>query len=75
MDLSRVHDVLSRHLKGRRVGDDTPLISGGFIDSMSIVDVILDLENAFGVKIPPSEVQPDDFDSARKIADTVARFR
>ena len=75
MDTAAIHQILARHLKNKRVNDDTPLISGGLIDSMSIVDLILDLESACGVRIPASEVEPDDFDSVRKIAETVARFR
>lgn len=75
MDLKTVHDVLRRHLNGKPAGDDTPLISSGLIDSMAIVDLIVDLENATGVHIPPSEVQPDDFDSARRIVETLSRFR
>ena len=75
MDLKLVHEVLKRHLKGRTVEDDTPLVSGGLIDSMAIVDLIVDLEDAVGVRIPASEVQQDDFDTPRKIAQTVSRFR
>jgi acyl carrier protein len=56
------------------VPDDEPLVSGGRIDSMLIVDLILDLEERFSVTIPPGDVQPDDFDSINKIASTVARF-
>ena len=59
----------------QKVADDTPLVSGGLVDSMSLVDVILDLQSELGVSIPTSEVQPDDFDSVEKIAATVARFR
>jgi len=64
-------------LVGKRVtfSDDTPLISGGLIDSMAIVDLILDLQTAFSVEIPASEVQPDDFDTVSRIAETVARFQ
>ena len=62
---------------GKRVtlDDETPLISGGLIDSMAIVDLILDLQTTFGVEIAVSEVQPDDFDSVSRIAETIARFR
>jgi acyl carrier protein len=67
--------VAGRLAKRRAIDDDTPLVSGGLIDSMSIVDLILELESATGVHIPVSEVEPDDFDTIRKIAATVARFR
>ena len=74
-NLDQIHTVLKSHLKGRTVGDDAPLVSGGLIDSMAIVDLIIDLENVFNVRIPASEVQPDDFDTARRIAATIDRFR
>jgi acyl carrier protein len=66
-----------REIVVRRAGavtDDGALVSSGLIDSMSIVDLILDLEQRFGITIPPGDVQPDDFDTILKIAGTVARF-
>ncbi|CAN0624614.1 acyl carrier protein [Burkholderia multivorans] len=38
------------------VEPDTLLIDSGLIDSLSAVDVALSVERAFGVKIPPSEI-------------------
>ena len=73
--LEAVRRLVAGRLKRRlSIGDDTPLVSGGLIDSMSIVDLILDLQTELGVEIPVSEVQPDDFDSINKIAATLARF-
>ena len=75
--LTTIRKTLEPHLKRRpkNFDDDTALVSGGLIDSMSLVDLILDLQDAVGVTIPVSEVQPDDFDSVDAIARTVARFR
>jgi acyl carrier protein len=72
-----IRRAVEPHLKRRpkAFDDDTALVSGGLIDSMSLVDLILDLEAALGVKIPVMEVQPDDFDSIRTISQTVDRFR
>jgi acyl carrier protein len=74
--LIAIRDAVNRHLKRRpkTFDDETAIVSSGLIDSMSIVDLILDLESALGVKIPASDVQPDDFDSVRTIARTVSRF-
>ena len=75
-DSAAIRNVLARHLKSQAsVGDDTPLISNGLIDSMSLIELIMDLEAAFQVRIPASEVQPDDFDSVRKIAAVISRVR
>jgi acyl carrier protein len=67
--------VKTRMQRRREFSDNTALVSGGLIDSMAIVDLILDLESAFRVTIPASDVQPDDFDTVNRIAATVARFR
>jgi acyl carrier protein len=32
---------------------DTPLISGGYVDSFSMVSLLVFLENKFIIKIPP----------------------
>ncbi len=75
-DLGVIRKIVDKHLQRRlALTDDTPLVSGGLIDSMSLVDVILDLEGATGVKIQVSEVEPDDFDSVNRIAATLDRFR
>jgi acyl carrier protein len=75
--LATIRSTVEPHLKRKpkAFDDDTALVSGGLIDSMSLVDLILDLETAVGVKIPVMEVQPDDFDSVRTISRTVDRFR
>ncbi len=38
------------------VEPDTLLIESGLVDSLSAVDVALAIEQEFGVKIPPSEI-------------------
>jgi len=76
-ELSAIRAIVSRHLQkqGASFDLDTPLVSGGLIDSMSIVDLILQLQDELGVAIEASEVQPEDFDSVRQIAATLDRFR
>jgi acyl carrier protein len=69
-----VRSIVASRVSIGDLKDDSPLISSGLIDSMSIVDLIVDLEVRFHLKIPVSEVQPDDFDSVAKISDTLARF-
>ena len=66
--------VRSRLQRNLPIDDETPLISGGLIDSMSIVGLILDLQGEFAVEIPASEVHADNFDSVSKIGATVLRF-
>jgi len=42
---------------------DEPLISSGLIDSFSLVDLALIVEDDFGVRIDDSELNADTFDT------------
>ena len=46
---------------------DTPLISSGYVDSFSMVSLLVFIENKFEIKIPPGKATPDAFDSVNKI--------
>lgn len=53
---------------------DTPLISSGYVDSFSMVSLLVFLENKFKIKIPPSKATPEAFDSVNKIIVLVKQF-
>jgi acyl carrier protein len=53
---------------------DTPLISGGIVDSFSMVSLKRFLENRYHISIPDDQATPEAFDSVDKIADLVRRF-
>jgi len=56
------------------IGFDTPLISGGIVDSFSMVSLKRFLENQYKISIPDDEATPEAFDSVNKIADLVRKF-
>jgi acyl carrier protein len=51
----------------REVFFDTPLISGGIVDSFSMVSLKVFLENKYGIKIDDSKATPVAFDSVNNI--------
>jgi acyl carrier protein len=53
---------------------DSPLISGGIVDSFSMVSLKRFLENKYDIQIPDDDATPEAFDSVNKIADLVERF-
>lgn len=53
---------------------DTPLISGGIVDSFSMVSLKRFLENKYEISIPDDDATPEAFDSVDKIADLVEAF-
>jgi acyl carrier protein len=53
----------------------TPLISGGIVDSFSMVSLKRFLEKRYGVKIPDAEASPEAFDTVQSIVSLVRRFQ
>lgn len=57
--------IAERILKqpNRAIKGDEPLISSGLIDSFSLVDLAIIVEDEFGVRIDDSELNADTFDT------------
>ncbi len=53
---------------------DTPLISSGYVDSFSMVSLLVFLENKFRIKIPPDKATPEAFDNVNSIVALVKQY-
>jgi acyl carrier protein len=53
---------------------DTPLISGGIVDSFSMVSLKRFLENKYSISIPDDKATPEAFDSVNKIVALVLEY-
>ena len=56
----------------RVIKTDQPLISSGLIDSFSLVDLALFVEDTFNVHLDDSELNKDVFDTLDQLADLIA---
>ena len=50
---------------------DTPLISGGIVDSFSMVSLKRFLETKYNISIPDEKATPEAFDTVNRIVDLV----
>ena len=55
----------------RNLKPDEPLISSGVIDSFSLVDVALLVEDTYGVHIDDSELNAETFDTLNQLAELI----
>jgi acyl carrier protein len=55
----------------RTLKADEPLISSGVIDSFSLVDVALLVEDTYGVHIDDSELNAESFDTLNQLAELI----
>ncbi|MCF8304187.1 MAG: acyl carrier protein [Bacteroidales bacterium] len=53
---------------------DTPLISGGIVDSFSMVSLKRFLENKYKISIPDEKASPEAFDNVNSIVKVVKEY-
>jgi acyl carrier protein len=58
-------------IPGKIITEDQPLISSGLIDSFSLVDLALLIEDSFGVRIEDFELNANTFDTLGQLAEII----
>ena len=73
--MSEIHDQLSNFIStsilkqpGREIKADEKLISSGLIDSFSLMDLALFVEDTYGVRIEDTELNAETFDNLNQLA-------
>jgi len=57
--------------QNRRIAVDEPLISSGLIDSFSLMDLALFVEDTFGVRIEDTELNANTFDNLAQLTSLI----
>ncbi|MRR23831.1 acyl carrier protein, partial [bacterium] len=81
MNINEMKELVLKYVVKEYIDDDdvkityeTPLISSGYVDSFSMVSLLVFLENRFKIKIPPSKATPEAFDSVNSIVALVNQY-
>ena len=81
MNINEMKELVLKYVVKEYIDDDdvkitydTPLISSGYVDSFSMVSLLVFLENKFRIKIPPSKATPEAFDSVNNIVALVNQY-
>ena len=56
----------------RAIDPDEPLLSSGLIDSFSLMDLALFVEDQFGVRIDDTELNAETFNTLEELANLIA---
>lgn len=73
--IAKLNDYITKEVLKRpdkTIGADEPLISGGLIDSFSLVDLALFAEQSWGARIDDTELNAQTFDSLNQLAELIA---
>ena len=71
----QILSVIREIKKDKSLGEDAHLVFDGILSSREIIQLIADMEEKFGVKIPVEEVLPDNFDTVEAISSMLARLK
>jgi acyl carrier protein len=53
--------------------DDTSFLEEGIVDSMGIMELVLFVDEQFGITVEDEELVPDNFDSVTRLASYIRR--
>ena len=59
--------------KGFPYSDDTSFLENGIVDSMNMMEIVMFVEEKFGVAVTDEDITPDNFDSVNQLADFIRR--
>jgi acyl carrier protein len=71
--LPKIREIFTDRLHVELPPDGVGLISGGFVDSLALVELLLQIETEFGVSPDFEQLELDDFESLSAIEQLVLR--
>jgi acyl carrier protein len=71
----QVEALFVEKLSIRVESDETDLFETGALDSMTLIQFVLALEERFGIELPVDQIEADSFSTVARIAETVAAAR
>jgi acyl carrier protein len=73
--IAEIRELFAKKLAIEVESPVVDLLDTGLVDSVSLVELLLALEQEFGVSVPLEELEMDDFRSIARIAELVGRVR
>lgn len=71
----KIIDILMDFNEDVDYENEQSLIDDGLIDSLDLTAIILEMEEAFGVRIDPAQVEPENFNSVDAILEMIRRYQ
>ena len=70
----RVLTIIQDITNDKSIDENSHLIFEGILSSLQIIELISELEKDFAIKIPLTEIVPDNFDQVGSLCDMIERI-
>lgn len=68
----KIRDYIAKNLlfssNGFEYGDDDSFLEQGIVDSMGVLELVMFVEEGFGIMVDDQDITPDNFDTVNKLA-------
>ena len=69
----QIIEIFRDRFETRLGTDEVDLLEAGIVDSVKIVELVLEIEQRFGVNLPFEELEIDDFRTVPRLAERISR--
>jgi D-alanine--poly(phosphoribitol) ligase subunit 2 len=69
----RISDIFAERFETRLDSGEVDLLETGLVDSVRIVELVLEIEQRFGVSLPFEQLEIEDFRTVPRLAERIAR--
>jgi D-alanine--poly(phosphoribitol) ligase subunit 2 len=69
----QIAEIFAGRFETKLDSDDIDLLESGIVDSVKIVELVLEIEQRFGVSLPFEELEIEDFRTLPRLAERIAR--
>ena len=69
----QIIDIFAERFETRLDSPEADLLESGIVDSVRIVELVLEIEQRFGVSLPFEELEIEDFRTVPRLAERIAR--
>ena len=69
----KVIDLLNQINPQITTDTEVNLLEAGYIDSFEVVNIVMEIEDAFGIEIDPEDIIPDNFQTISSIVSLVEK--
>jgi D-alanine--poly(phosphoribitol) ligase subunit 2 len=69
----QIAEIFAGRFETKLDSGDIDLLESGIVDSVKIVELVLEIEQRFGVSLPFEELEIEDFRTLPRLAERIAR--
>ncbi len=74
---AEIRDYIAKNIlfsnDGFRYGDTASFLEEGIVDSQGVMELVMFIEERFGITVDDTDIVPDNFDSVSRLADYIRR--